>query len=149
MGQIARERLHKRKCLLDNMLAFVRLAAGRVAHSLMPPDRILRESAHTCSFFRCCTVYLDKGYNLHGAWMQASETCDDIRNLTSEQRIAIERIGSQLGAYDAELQLSTLKVLEEELESITAAASEEYRERSRLYSTCSLLVGTLVSLIIL
>ena len=132
------------------MSGFIRHMSAQISYALVPPDRIVREHDDGAGgFFRGCIEEMDKGSTLDRAWTQAAESCCDVRLLNRDERSRLCELGTQLGVYDAGLQLSALERFAEEFDGFRQTASDEYKEKSRLYTTCSLLAGTLLSILII
>ncbi len=123
---------------------------AQISYALVPPARIIRDSDDgEGGFFRCCIELMDKGADVNSAWSSAAENCSDVIVLKRNERAVLGELGKNLGIYDAELQLIMLERFGNELHECRKAAREEYRERSRLLNTCSLLAGILLAILII
>ncbi|MBE6759966.1 MAG: hypothetical protein E7554_07750 [Ruminococcaceae bacterium] len=143
------DRLRRRSRLLEALLRFVHRMTAQISYALVPPDRIIRDCAEGDGFFGCCARGLDEGMTVVRAWSAAAEECTDCGCLHREERLLLCELGGSLGIYDAELQLSALSLYAEKLDGLCAAAETDRREKSRLYTTCSLLGGALLSILII
>lgn len=149
-GRCLADRLSCRKQLLERLRGFVQHMSAQVSYALVPPERIIRDCDDGAGrFFHCCIEQLDKDISAAGAWSYAAENCPEVRTLTREERRLICELGSRLGVYDAQLQLSVLNSFGCQLEESCRSVMSEYRERSRLYTACSVLCGALVSILII
>jgi len=136
--------------LLERLDGFVHRMRAQIAVALAPPDRIILDmhDEPDC-FFGCCGELVEKGLPVAGAWKQAVEGSADAACLSAEERRLLCELGGQLGMYDAELQLSLLAQYAEKTAVLRRRSEEEYRERSRLHTVCSLLGGALASILII
>jgi stage III sporulation protein AB len=69
--------------------------------------------------------------------------------LKETDRELLKGIGSELGVSDTEGQLSSLLMYQEELETLTASAKTEVKEKSKLYSSLGLLSGVFAAILLI
>ena len=92
---------------------------------------------------------LDSGLCLRQSWRNACDRCSSFHFLNDEERMLAESIGGELGIYDREQQLEVLQQIADRTESFLRRVECEYRDKAKMYVTCSLLVGTLGALLII
>ena len=100
----------------------------------------------SCAFERERLVMDD---TVEQAWAYAVEKCAAVSALKTDEHRLLCELGQQLGIYDMQLQLSVLSGYAEKLEEYCRSAASDYSRQSRLYSTCSVLSGLLLSILII
>jgi len=129
------------------MLDFSRSTISQILYSSLPPDKLIENASG--QFFRSCRVHTGPGGDVRAGWIKAMGYCAEIKLLDADEKAMIEKIGSTLGIYDAEQQLSISRGHLQELERMRERAAGQLDERGRLYITCSVLLGALTAILII
>lgn len=70
-------------------------------------------------------------------------------NLTKEDQKQLQRLGSDLGYLDREMQISTIDFYVEQLEGTIEGLEKEQGKRSRVYNCLGIFAGIMINLVLL
>ena len=143
--------LAEREKLLSELCRFINDAAGDIRVSLMPLDRITERYARgdAPEFLKACAARLRSGESFPEAWRYAVNDSPDMRLLKERERLELGRLGDELGCSDVKGELALLDRASVYFCARRDAARAELGEKSKLYMSCSLLVGLTVVLLLL
>ncbi len=142
-----RDRLRRRAVFLESMFSFLQTVQARVGGCLEPPASLIK--CGRGEFFSLCSELSADNGDIRTGWVKAMDCCEDVKALSLRERSLCREIGSGLGLYDAELQLSVTSSQLEELREIKNKARLEAEEKGRVTLACTTLFGLLTALLII
>lgn len=103
-----------------------------------------------CLFFRRVAEQLQEGACSVGqVWKEATEEIFSSSQMKPEDREEWKRIGNTLGYLDVELQLRTMDLYYQRLQSSIAQADAERSNRTRMYPLLGTFGGVLICLVLI
>lgn len=143
------EQLKSRRGLCREIGTMLRRSAVLIRSAGADVYRLSRE-LRSCgfgelSFIEKLPERYSSGEDFHELWRKAANE----QEVGGEERDIILRFGDILGTSDIEGQLSSIAVLESEIECLERQRTEEYRQKSRLYRAAGTLFGVMLGILII
>lgn len=82
-------------------------------------------------------------------WSQKTKSCFHNLSLTKEDKKQWEKLGTQLGYLDREMQISTIDFQVEQIEALVKQLEEEKGKKSRVCNCLGVFAGVMLNLILL
>lgn len=127
---------------------------GHLKFRITPTQQMIQElsessSFHKLTFLPQCAEKLKKEKNFPVVWKSCVLQKKNSLHLEQQDIDPILSIGDTLGASEAEVQISSLDLIESLLRSNLKEAEEEKRSKGKLYRNLGLLSGIAVSILVL